>query len=363
MSRARRYGARCDLNLMIQDQCRTRRTTSNRVIAIVFGAVASLTFPPQPSASELRCSIPVTDRLYYPTATDCLHILRTAVGLAQCEPACVCQPAGGPTTRTADALLCLQRSLLLPVLLDCKCPGSTLEVHDYSEPPVLQYEHMESFGFCAGLDSVLCAKIEETSGDALKFRATLLVEGDRLAGDDCLDVDVFADHSVDCVTVRNLEPRLLTEAETALVKKRLSRVQIDLAPDERCDDDFWWDDTCDQGWFYYSGAFVTDEYCATRRLDWDQVNRTLGMLDILVDNSVPVSLSQSRFHLLDCPCFMCPPTPYPDECVTNQDCIHFGDFSKPYCSDGWHCTQCLVDEHCEDGWWCNRHERQCVISE
>jgi hypothetical protein len=342
---------------MIQGQRRIRRTTGNGLMAIVFTGVASLGFASLTTAAELRCSVPMTDG-YWPTATDCLHILRTAVGLAQCDPACLCQPAGGPTTRTADALLCLQKSLFLPVLLDCKCPGSTLQVRDFSESPVLEYEHMESFGICAGLDSVLCAKIKELNDGALEFRATLLVEGDRSSGVDCLDyIDVYSDHPVDCVTTRNIQPRLLTETEVEFVRKKLSRVQVETAEDERCDG--WWHvDTCWSDWFVFFQGSFTDDPCSAPRLEGDQVIRTVRMLDVLAANSPAASSAESRVHLLDCPCYACP-TPSIDECLTNQDCIHRGDPLQPFC-DGYVCSPCLFDEHCEEGSWCNHHQRRCV---
>lgn len=59
-----------------------------------------------------------------PVASDCLFILRAAVGLEQCSPACICRPTGnlaasGPTA--SDALVCLTLSVGSPASLNCPC--------------------------------------------------------------------------------------------------------------------------------------------------------------------------------------------------------------------------------------------------
>lgn len=67
-----------------------------------------------------RCSLPVTEGPE-PKVSDCLHVLKTAVGSAACEPDCICAPKGSFPTTAPDALLCLRRAVGQPVVLTCPC--------------------------------------------------------------------------------------------------------------------------------------------------------------------------------------------------------------------------------------------------
>lgn len=58
-----------------------------------------------------------------PVATDCLFILRAAVGSETCSPECVCAPTGTAPAKATDALLCLQSTVGIGVTLDCPCGG------------------------------------------------------------------------------------------------------------------------------------------------------------------------------------------------------------------------------------------------
>jgi hypothetical protein len=60
-----------------------------------------------------------------PTASDCLFILRTAVGSETCSPACVCDPSGDDHTTASDALVCLKKAVGQNVTLNCPCGSST----------------------------------------------------------------------------------------------------------------------------------------------------------------------------------------------------------------------------------------------
>jgi len=66
------------------------------------------------------CSRPVTtgDK---PVTSDCLFILRTAVGLQICSPECACAPTGSLPIKATDALLCLKSATGQSVTLDCPC--------------------------------------------------------------------------------------------------------------------------------------------------------------------------------------------------------------------------------------------------
>jgi hypothetical protein len=60
-----------------------------------------------------------------PTASDCLFILRTAVGAATCTPECICAPKGTLPTTASDALLCLKKAVGQGVTLACPCEGTS----------------------------------------------------------------------------------------------------------------------------------------------------------------------------------------------------------------------------------------------
>jgi hypothetical protein len=60
-----------------------------------------------------------------PTASDCLFVLRTAVGSEDCAPECVCDPNGDGHTTAVDALVCLKKAVGQEVTLHCDCPVVT----------------------------------------------------------------------------------------------------------------------------------------------------------------------------------------------------------------------------------------------
>ncbi|RMD82835.1 MAG: LamG domain-containing protein [Candidatus Dadabacteria bacterium] len=65
------------------------------------------------------CADPTGDGVI--KVTDCLHILKAAVGLLTCQPQCVCAPAGSLPATTTDALACLKKAVGQPVTLSCPC--------------------------------------------------------------------------------------------------------------------------------------------------------------------------------------------------------------------------------------------------
>jgi hypothetical protein len=71
-----------------------------------------------------NCSRPLTSGAT-PTATDCLFILKAAVGLVTCDPECICAPKGTLPTTAVDALICLRRATGSDVPLDCPCLVTT----------------------------------------------------------------------------------------------------------------------------------------------------------------------------------------------------------------------------------------------
>jgi hypothetical protein len=59
-----------------------------------------------------------------PNATDCLHVLKAAVGVTSCD--CVCDTNGSGTLLASDALLCLRVAVGQPLELECDCPALTI---------------------------------------------------------------------------------------------------------------------------------------------------------------------------------------------------------------------------------------------
>ncbi len=68
-------------------------------------------------AANGDCAQPVSDGTK-PTTTDCLFLLRSAVGLQAC-PLCQCDADGNGDTVASDALLCLKVSVGQDFPLDC----------------------------------------------------------------------------------------------------------------------------------------------------------------------------------------------------------------------------------------------------
>ena len=101
--------------------------TSNRRRLFSTLAAAGLVLVLSPGAvlaAQGDCSQPVTNGSN-PTASDCLFILRAAVGSATCDPACVCAPKGSLPTTATDALICLKKAVGQAITLDCPCPVTT----------------------------------------------------------------------------------------------------------------------------------------------------------------------------------------------------------------------------------------------
>ncbi|RMD84591.1 MAG: LamG domain-containing protein, partial [Candidatus Dadabacteria bacterium] len=66
------------------------------------------------------CADPTGDGLI--KVTDCLYILKAAVGLLTCAPECICAPAGTLPATATDALACLKKAVGQAVTLSCPCP-------------------------------------------------------------------------------------------------------------------------------------------------------------------------------------------------------------------------------------------------
>jgi hypothetical protein len=70
--------------------------------------------------TALPCATPVSGG-EEPEVTDCLYILRTAVGQVGCDPTCICDPSGNGEVGASDALLCLKRAVGQDPAFECSC--------------------------------------------------------------------------------------------------------------------------------------------------------------------------------------------------------------------------------------------------
>jgi hypothetical protein len=80
------------------------------------------------------CSQPVSTGTD-PVASDCLYILRTAVGAVVPPKPCITRTRGGTITRASDALQCLTYSVGGPVTVDCPCGTPDVESSDFTFDP------------------------------------------------------------------------------------------------------------------------------------------------------------------------------------------------------------------------------------
>ncbi len=99
--------------------------------ALAFLAVVAL---PARGGAQMACAAPVSGGPT-PLATDCLAVLKAAVGLMQCQPSCVCDPTADDRVTATDALACLRKAVGLPVDLRCPCPGTTSTSTTTTVPP------------------------------------------------------------------------------------------------------------------------------------------------------------------------------------------------------------------------------------
>jgi hypothetical protein len=90
----------------------------------VFAALSIAAAAGPALAAQGDCCQPVTNGSG-PTASDCLFILKTAVGSETCDPTCICSPDGNGNVTASDALLCLKKAVGQGVTLTCSCDGTT----------------------------------------------------------------------------------------------------------------------------------------------------------------------------------------------------------------------------------------------
>jgi hypothetical protein len=100
------------------------------------GTLVFLMFwPAAAQAAKGSCSQPASNG-QGPVASDCLYILRVAVGAIPCGPKCICAPKGSLPTVASDALLCLRKSVGQDVTLGCPCAVTVVDdFNDNSKGP------------------------------------------------------------------------------------------------------------------------------------------------------------------------------------------------------------------------------------
>jgi len=90
------------------------------MLALLAVLLATTALPPTSEAAQGDCAQPLSSGTN-PTASDCLFILRSSVGLSTCSPTCICDPNGAGGTTATDALVCLAKAVGQPVTLNCPC--------------------------------------------------------------------------------------------------------------------------------------------------------------------------------------------------------------------------------------------------
>lgn len=111
----------------------SRKTISLSVATLLVAGV--LAGPPsQAHAGAGSCAQPLSSGAS-PVASDCLFILRAAVGSATCTKPCICAPKGTTPPRASDALLCLYKSVGTPTVLDCPCGDPDYQSSVYEFDP------------------------------------------------------------------------------------------------------------------------------------------------------------------------------------------------------------------------------------
>jgi hypothetical protein len=95
-----------------------------RAAQLALVLVCALFLPAPGFSAQGDCAQPASNGAV-PSVSDCLFILRTAVGITTCDPACICAPKGTLPTSASDALLCLRKAVGQDVTLNCPCDGGT----------------------------------------------------------------------------------------------------------------------------------------------------------------------------------------------------------------------------------------------
>ncbi|HEY2775923.1 MAG TPA: hypothetical protein VGK20_17915 [Candidatus Binatia bacterium] len=105
----------------------------HRFLLLAGALLATALLPAVAAAGKGQCSQPSSNGTK-PVASDCLYILKAAVGALSCSPACICAPSGSLPAKARDALLCLRVSVGQAGSLACPCVVGD-DFDDSSEDP------------------------------------------------------------------------------------------------------------------------------------------------------------------------------------------------------------------------------------
>jgi len=102
-------------------------TTLSPVTTTVTNAPTTTTSTTSTTLPGDTCGQPVSQGTHgsTPRVTDCLFILRAALGLVTCTPECSCAPKGSLPIASTDALVCLRNAVGQDTPMTCPCGGSS----------------------------------------------------------------------------------------------------------------------------------------------------------------------------------------------------------------------------------------------
>jgi hypothetical protein len=135
------------------------------------------------AAAQGDCGQPVSSGAA-PTASDCLFILRAAVGSQTCTPECVCDTSGNSAIAASDALLCLKKAVGQDVALNCPCITTTTTI-----PPPLDVWQPATVPFdpaCVGCEEIEITEILPHVGTEVQFLYDPAVDDPIAQWGDCL---------------------------------------------------------------------------------------------------------------------------------------------------------------------------------
>ncbi len=101
-----------------------RNQRKRTVLALAWVALGLALWTGRADAVRGDCAQPVSNG-DGPVATDCLYILRAAVGLESCSPECICAVRGTVPAVASDALSCLVMAVGGPDTRACPCTTTT----------------------------------------------------------------------------------------------------------------------------------------------------------------------------------------------------------------------------------------------
>ncbi len=167
-----------------------RTTTNHRVVAACAATAFMVLAATAAPAAQGDCGQPITDG-EDPTTTDCLLVLKAAVGSEEC-PLCVCDVDSNTRIVASDALRCLKNAVGGDVEINCpECPQTTTTTVTTTTRPSTTTTSSSSTSSSsttlpeACLDDGDCEHLGAQPGDFLCNPNTDLCERPCETDDDC----------------------------------------------------------------------------------------------------------------------------------------------------------------------------------